>query len=101
MHLVKKNISTRLTASWGLLQPVGFESGFGFEAVGFGFGFGFKKKRVDSDSAGFGFEVPGFGSGFGFEMPGFAHHWFGDHPEILIFQQEVPYYSEGPTSTTT
>ena len=28
----------------------GFESGFGFKAVGFGFGFGFKKNKVDSDS---------------------------------------------------
>ena len=61
---------TRLAASWGLAWPAGFESGFGFEAVGFGFGF--KKIGVDSDSAGFGFKVPGFGSGF--EMPGFAHH---------------------------
>ena len=51
--------------------PAGFESGFGFEAVGFGFGF--KEKGVNSDSAGFGSEVSGFGSGF--EMPGFAHHW--------------------------
>ncbi len=33
----KKNTQTRLTASWGLLRPAGFESGFGFEAVGFGF----------------------------------------------------------------
>ena len=53
---------TRLAASWGLAWPAGFESGFGFEAVGFRFGF--KKIGVDSDSA-----------GFGFEMPGFAHHW--------------------------
>ncbi len=41
----------------GLVWPAGFESGFGFKAVGFGFGFGFKKKEKDSDSAGFGFEV--------------------------------------------
>ena len=47
---------------WGLAWPSGFESRFGFEAVGFGF----KKIGVDSDSAGFGIEVPGF-----------AHHWFG------------------------
>ncbi len=53
----------------------GFESGFGFKAVGFGFGFGFKKNKVDSDSCGFGFKTAGFGSGFGFEVPGFAHHW--------------------------
>ena len=51
---------------------VGFESGFGFKAVGFGFGF--KKIQMDSDSCGFGFEAGGFGSGFGFEMAGFAHH---------------------------
>ncbi len=55
------------------IDCVGFESGFGFKAVGFGFGF--KKNEVDSDSYGFGFKTPGFGSGFGFEMPGFAHHW--------------------------
>ena len=54
---------------------VGFESGFGFKAVGFGFGFGFKKNKMDSDSCGFGFKTGGFGSGFGFEVPGFAHHW--------------------------
>ncbi len=53
---------------------VGFESGFGFKAVGFGFGSGFKKIKKDSDSCGFGFETGGFGSGFGFEVPGFAHH---------------------------
>ena len=63
---------TRLAASRGLLWPAGFESGFGFKAVGFGFGF--KKKGLDLDSAGFGFKMPGFGSGFGFEAPGFAHH---------------------------
>ena len=51
---------------------VGFESRFGFKAVGFGFGF--KKIKMDSDSCGFGFETGGFGSGFGFEVPGFAHH---------------------------
>ena len=58
----------------GLLLPVGFKSGFGFELTGFGFGFGFKKTEVDSDSSGFGFEMSGFGSGFGFKMTGFAHH---------------------------
>ncbi len=69
--------------------PAGFESGFGFEAVGFGF----KKKWVDSDSAGFGFKVAGFGSGFGFEMPGFAHHWslkalfFLPGGELVSFQK--------------
>ncbi len=75
--LVLENDTSRLSnlaASWGLVWPAGFESGFGFKAIGFGFGFGFKKKGVDSDSAGFGFEVSGFGSGFGFEKPGFAHH---------------------------
>ena len=54
----------------GLLLPVGFESGFGFELTGFGFRF--KKIEVDSDSSGSGFEMSGFG--FGFEMTGFAHH---------------------------
>ncbi len=47
------------------IEYVGFESEFGFKAVGFGFGF--KTNEMDSDSLGFGF-------GFGFEMPGFAHH---------------------------
>ncbi len=54
------------------IDCVGFESGFGFKAVGFGFGF--KEIQMDSDSCGFGFEAGGFGSGFGFEMAGFAHH---------------------------
>ncbi len=53
----------------------GFESGFGFKAVGFGFGFkklgfGFKKNKVDLDSGGFGFRT----AVFGFKMLGFAHH---------------------------
>ena len=47
------------------IEHVGFESGFGFKAVGFGFGFGFKKNEMDLDSCGFGFEPAGFGSGFG------------------------------------
>ncbi len=64
-------------ATWGLLLPVGFESGFGFEVTGSRFGFGFNKKEmVGSDSSRFGFEVYGFGSGFGFEMSGFAYHWY-------------------------
>ncbi len=53
-------------------ECAGFESGFGFKAVGFGFGF--KKNEKDSDSCGLGFEPARFRSGFGFEMPGFAHH---------------------------
>ncbi len=36
---------------------VGFESGFGFKAVGFGFGFGFKKIKMDSDSCEFRFKT--------------------------------------------
>ena len=52
------------------LGCAGFESGFGFKAVGFGFGTGFKKIKVDSDLCGFGFET----GGFGFKVPGFAHH---------------------------
>ena len=50
---------------------VGFESRFGFKAVGFGFGF--KKIKMDSDSCGLEFETGGFGSGFG--VHGFTHHW--------------------------
>ena len=75
MRLGVKNWTDSPCCLLGLVWPAGFESGFGFEAVGFGF----KKKGVDSDSAGFGFEVPGFGSGFemsGFEMSRFAPHWY-------------------------
>ncbi len=61
------------------IDSIGFESGFGFKAVGFGFGSGFKKIEVDSDSSGFGFEAAGFGSGF--ETPGFAHHCSGSQME--------------------
>ena len=74
----------------GPSSPTGFESGFGFRAVGFGFGSGFKKKGMDSDSAGFGFEVPGFGSGFGFEMSGFAHHWSIPHTPIAALGKLKP-----------
>ncbi len=51
------------------IGSVGFESGFGFKAVGFGF----KKNKMDSDSFGFGFWDRWIR--IRIEVPGFAHHW--------------------------